>query len=100
MSKTLTQTLDEIRDVGIKQAEDWAKRGQINSGRLGLSLQSTDMDQRAENACGGHGFNANGNPQFDYTCDDCMLPWNHVDPENNEEENEGSTEFTQTEIPF
>jgi hypothetical protein len=31
------------------------------------------MDQRAENACGGH---TNG---FDYTCDDCMLPYNHRD---------------------
>lgn len=37
------------------------------------------MEQRAENACGYHGF-ADGKPVFDYTCDDCMLPWNHYDP--------------------
>jgi hypothetical protein len=37
------------------------------------------VEQRAENACGYHGF-ADGKPVFDYTCDDCMLPWNHYDP--------------------
>lgn len=37
------------------------------------------MDQRAENACGAHGF-ANGKPVFDYTCDDCMLAGT-LDPE-------------------
>lgn len=33
------------------------------------------MDQRADQACGAH------NGDFDYTCDDCMLPANHKDPE-------------------
>ena len=37
------------------------------------------MDQTAENSCGSHGF-ANGKAVFDYTCDDCMLPFNHYDP--------------------
>lgn len=30
-------------------------------------------DQRAENSCGSHGADPNGQPLFDYTCDDCML---------------------------
>lgn len=32
------------------------------------------MDQTAENSCGSHGLDANGQPLFDYTCDDCMIP--------------------------
>lgn len=35
------------------------------------------MDQRAENSCGSHGADKYGQPLFDYTCDDCMLPYNH-----------------------
>jgi hypothetical protein len=30
-------------------------------------------------ACGAHGAKPNGKPAFDYTCDDCMLPWNHIE---------------------
>lgn len=37
------------------------------------------MDQRAENSCGSHGADPNGEPLFDYTCDDCMLPPNWLD---------------------
>lgn len=36
------------------------------------------MDQREEDACGAHWMEVRA---FDYTCDDCMLPWNHLDPE-------------------
>lgn len=32
-------------------------------------------------ACGSHGTDRLGQPIFDYTCDDCMLPGNHIDPE-------------------
>lgn len=40
------------------------------------------MDQRNENACGAHKLGeAIPNSYFDYTCDDCMLPYNHKDPE-------------------
>ena len=69
------------------------------------------MEQRAENACGSHGF-ANGKAVFDYTCDDCMLPPNHIDydetPEykryyanhtDNEEGNKKSEEPSETQ-PF
>lgn len=37
------------------------------------------MDQRAEDSCGYHGADPNGKALFDYTCDDCMLPWNHLE---------------------
>lgn len=36
-------------------------------------------DQRAEDSCGSHGADPEGKPLFDYTCDDCMLPYNHKD---------------------
>lgn len=36
------------------------------------------MDQEQSNACGAHG--GPGETLFDYTCDDCMLPYNHWDP--------------------
>lgn len=32
------------------------------------------MDQRADNSCGYHGYDENGNAIFDYTCEDCMIP--------------------------
>lgn len=35
-------------------------------------------NQQDSDACGAHG-NA-GESKFDYTCDDCMLPYNHYDP--------------------
>lgn len=57
------------------------------------------MDQRADNACGSHGFTENGEAIFDYTCDDCMLPWNHYDPPNNEEGTETGEKFAQTDEP-
>lgn len=40
------------------------------------------MDQRSENACGAHKLGeAIKGSYFDYTCDDCMLPYNHKEPE-------------------
>jgi len=36
------------------------------------------MDERQ--GCGAHGSDDNGDPLFDYTCDDCMLPEPHLDP--------------------
>jgi hypothetical protein len=37
-------------------------------------------NQQGTDSCGYHGADANGLPLFDYTCDDCMLPWNHKEP--------------------
>ena len=53
------------------------------------------MDQQADNACGYHGFNLKKEPIFDYTCDDCMLPYNHYDPPNNAETIQTDTKRTQ-----
>lgn len=53
------------------------------------------MDQQAENACGYHGYNLKKEPIFDYTCDDCMLPWNHYDPPNNAKTIQTDTKRTQ-----
>jgi hypothetical protein len=36
-------------------------------------------EQRLSDACGEH------SEQFDHTCDDCMLEYNHYDPGDNEE---------------
>lgn len=30
--------------------------------------------------CGYHGYHPDHSPIFDYTCDDCMLPYPHLDP--------------------
>lgn len=35
--------------------------------------------QQSRDSCGSHGSDAAGEPLFDYTCDDCMLPYNWKD---------------------
>lgn len=37
------------------------------------------MDPSKNGACGSHGAKPNGKPLFDYICDDCMLPANHLE---------------------
>ena len=50
--------------------------------------------------CGEHGC-VGGVPTFDHTCDDCMLPYNHQEPDNdtedNQERNKTSTESAEAE---
>lgn len=45
---------------------------------VGECYHRNNMDDRE--GCGAHGIDENGDPLFDYTCDDCMLPEPHLDP--------------------
>jgi hypothetical protein len=37
-------------------------------------------NQESRDSCGSHGLDKDGEPLFDHTCDDCMLPEPHLDP--------------------
>lgn len=45
---------------------------------VGECYYRDNMDDR--DGCGAHGIDENGDPLFDHTCDDCMLPEPHLDP--------------------